>query len=179
MEENKKKINIYKIRDFLILLRRCLCAMCIGLIFGLAIKDFVYITVINGNSMNNTLKNKEIGLIINRFNKYGRGDIVVADITEPEGKSVSIIKRIIGMPGDYIQINDGYVYVNDEQIDEPYIPEEMNTKFMSKIMLGPGEYFLMGDNRNASYDSRLYGVVKYEQLRGELVFHIDPSSLIC
>lgn len=84
-----------------------------------------------------------------------RGDIVVF---HPPGRPTSespYIKRVIGMPGDTVEIRDQLVYVNGEQLDEPYINEPCGSSCRDNIwQLGANEYFVMGDNRNHSSDSR-------------------------
>jgi len=109
--------------------------------------------VVQGHSMEPTLSNGE-RLFVNKFIYYfrspERGEIVVLD---PPGDINAFIKRIIGLPGDEIEILDGKLYINNEPIEEDYINGEMYRDF------GPHEvaddkYFVLGDNRNYSSDSR-------------------------
>lgn len=126
---------------------------------------FSYFTIvqISGNSMNNTLHDREIYLGVNQ-NNYKRKDIVTVSITDPiTGLDKTIIKRIIGMPNDIIEIKNNKLYINGKLQKEDYIKEEMDT-FDIKYTLKEDEYFLLGDNRNNSYDSRCIGPVKKNQI---------------
>ena len=110
---------------------------------------------VEGSSMEPSLHNEQV-LIINKltytFGEPGRGDIIVftpPHITNPEN---DYIKRIIGLPGETVEIKNGLVYINDEPLDEPYISEPFNGS-MDKITVPQDEYFVLGDNRNNSDDS--------------------------
>ena len=83
-----------------------------------------------------------------------RGDIVITKY--PESRE-NFVKRIIALPGDTLEIDDGVLYINGIEIDEPYIKEEMETNY-SEIVIPEGYYFVMGDNRNNSKDSRSISV---------------------
>jgi signal peptidase I len=116
-----------------------------------------------------------------------RGDIVV--FVFPEDKSKDFIKRIIGTPGDTVEVHDKVVYVNGEPLKEPY------TRFadgsvidtfakqrdnLPPLKVPPGKYFAMGDNRDRSYDSRFWGFVDEDALIGKalfIYFSIDLSKL--
>jgi signal peptidase I len=109
-----------------------------------------------------------------------RGDIIVFD---PPGDDDQVddpllIKRLIGVPGDTIEIVDGQVYINGEPLDEPYIKEPCRTTSCrnSSWQLGANEYFMMGDNRNDSRDSRVFGPVERERIIGEAIIRYWPPA---
>jgi signal peptidase I len=85
------------------------------------------------------------------FHPPERGDIVV--LQDPGDPSIDLIKRVIGMPGDKLQIVDGAVYINDYRLDEPYITQTWHAS-LSPVLVPDGHYFVMGDNRDNSKDSR-------------------------
>ena len=102
-----------------------------------------------------------------------RGDIIVFKF--PEDESKDFIKRIIGLPGDVIRIEDKVVYVNGKRLDEPYTHHTKYTMEPIRDNYGPykvpeGEYFMMGDNREESYDARWWGPVKREKIIGKALF---------
>jgi len=92
-----------------------------------------------------------------------RGDIVV--FRYPPNPDEQYIKRVVGLPGDRIQISDGKVFVNDEILSEPYI--SVRTKSGGDWVVPEDSLFVMGDNRNNSSDSRVWGVVPFENLVGK------------
>lgn len=103
--------------------------------------------------------------------KIKRGDIVevFSDNKTP------IIKRIIGTPGDSIKIVDGIFYINGEKYNEPYVAyKDRSYETMNKeeIVLGNDEYYICGDNRNNSHDSRYYGPIKRDQICGVVIFDL-------
>lgn len=120
-------------------------------------------------------------LMINRIPLYYRdpkpGEIVVF---HESGKE--LIKRVIAVPGDLYDIKDGKVYINDKQLDEPYLYEQNSTfDFMMEEGLLPYEipedrYFVMGDNRNNSEDSRYYGLIHRDAIYAKSWFRIWPLN---
>ena len=92
----------------------------------------------------------------------------------------SYIKRIIGLPGDYIEIEKGKVFVNGELLDEKYVKgiNITNSYNLNKFVVPEGTYFLMGDNRLNSLDSRAFGCVPKEKLEGRVLFRISPFNKI-
>jgi signal peptidase I len=89
------------------------------------------------------------------FSEPERGDVVI--FKYPDDETQNYVKRIIGIPGDVIQIKEGHVYVNGEQLDEDYISEPMKVTDAEETYVVPeGHYFMMGDNRNYSLDSRYW-----------------------
>jgi len=136
----------------------------IGIICFIISNYFISICVIHGNSMYPTYKDKDI-VLENKFNKnYINGDIVVI-----KKDNLKIIKRIVGCPLDKLNIKDGYLYVNDVKYDELFI-EEVGT-LKENIVLKKDEYFVLGDNRNQSIDSRYeeIGIIKKKEIVGKII----------
>jgi signal peptidase I len=92
-----------------------------------------------------------------------RGDVIL--FTAKGGKQY--LKRLIGLPGETVEIRDGKVYINDEVLDEPYINEPAQGD-SPVFTVGTDEYFVLGDNRNNSSDSRAFGSVPSENIRGRV-----------
>lgn len=125
---------------------------------------------VDGASMNRTLEDGDI-LLLYKMAKIDRYDIVVLD---EEYDNEIIIKRIIGLPGETVEIKNGKIYINDEEIEDEY--GYGDTSDYDKITLGDDEYFILGDNRLISKDSRYFGPIKEDDLMGEVVFRIWPFS---
>jgi signal peptidase I len=107
---------------------------------------------------------------------YSSGDIV---IVHSPLQDIELIKRLIGKPGDTIELRDNRVYVNDKPLSEPYLPPNANsgaTRDQTRWTLGPDEYFIMGDNRSFSQDSRVFGPVKSENIVGRALVLYWPLS---
>jgi signal peptidase I len=111
-----------------------------------------------------------------RWAPYTRGDIVVFDPPETwsSGGGVPFIKRVIGLPGDKVQLRDGYVYVNGVKLDEPYLfqdsgvpqPTEASPGGASEWLVPDGELLVMGDHRENSADSRSFGPIEVKHVIG-------------
>lgn len=138
---------------------------------------FVQPVQVNGESMEPTLTDGEYLMASTAFkSKAGRGDLIIAWVKQtsdmPEDKIIDgklcIIKRIIGIPGDEVVINNNTVYVNGEKVDEPYIKEPMNMK-NSYYQLKEDEWFVMGDNRNNSLDSRAFGPIHTDEITSLII----------
>ena len=125
---------------------------------------------VDGASMNRTLEDGDI-LLLYKMAKIDRYDIVVLD---EEYDNEIIIKRIIGLPGETVEIKNNKIYINDEEIEDEYAYGD--TGDYEKITLADDEYFILGDNRLISKDSRYFGPIKESDLMGEVVFRIWPFS---
>ncbi|MEI7497814.1 MAG: signal peptidase I [Candidatus Falkowbacteria bacterium] len=123
---------------------------------------------VKGASMEPNFYDKEyliIDEISYRFNQPQRGDIVV--FRYPKDPQEYFIKRVIGLPGEKVQLKNGDIYITakgkteEVKLDEPYLPVDLKTYSLNEepVELGPSQYFFLGDNRNASKDSRYFGPV--------------------
>jgi len=108
--------------------------------------------------------------------KIDRGDIVV--FWYPNDPSKSYIKRVIGLPGDKVEIRNGIVRVNDQDLQETYLDPRLNASHPSKpaVYVSANYYFVMGDNRDNSSDSRIWGFVPKKYIYGKALFRYWPLS---
>lgn len=107
------------------------------------------------------------------FDDVERGDVVV--MRYPLDPRVDYIKRIIGLPGDRVTLAAGHLWVNGELVDEPYVAMIDRGSYLSQIV-GEGQYFVLGDNRPKSSDSREFGLVPADYLRGRVDLRLWPLS---
>ena len=96
-----------------------------------------------------------------------RGDAVVCELG-----GMRVIKRVIAFPGDRLKIEDGLVYINDILLVEPYLTSDTYTGGDMSCTMGENDYFVMGDNRGVSLDSRQEGCIRYEDIKGKVIFKI-------
>ena len=162
------------------LLREVAEVIVLAVILYVGISFAVQAVHVEGLSMYATLDNNDY-LIANKIDYKlhapQRGDIVI--LRPPTNNSTDFIKRIIGLPGERILIRSGYVYINGHKLDEPYLPEQWvnDTNWpdsASGTVLGSDEYFVMGDNRNRSQDSRFFGPISRDRIDGKAWFRIWP-----
>ena len=126
---------------------------------------------VNGQSMYDTLSGNEI-MLLYRIGEIERYDMVVADLIVDGKKDDTLIKRVYGLPGETIKCENGVIYINDHEIEDPYATNE--TSDFEAVTLGDDEYFLLGDNRSISLDSRIIGPVKEKDIEGRTDFVIFP-----
>ncbi len=137
------------------------------------IRTFIITPVrVDGDSMKNTLKNGDI-LLLYKLGSINRLDIIVLD---EEKDNEKIIKRVIGLPGETVAIKKGKIYINDKVIDDKYAYGE--TSDYDKVTLEDDEYFILGDNRLISKDSRYFGPIKKSEIKGKIVFRVFPFTKI-
>lgn len=124
-------------------------------------------------------------LIVSRahylFGTPERGDIVVFDSPADSEPEPLLIKRLIGLPGETVELREGVTFIDGQALEEPYVNEPCNLNNPSRCTglswtLGENEYFFMGDNRNNSNDSRAFGVVSRDLIIGEVIVRYFPFN---
>jgi signal peptidase I len=151
------------------------------LFISLAISAFIIIFIyqpvkVEGTSMMPSLEDQErifVNKFVYRLESIERGDVVV--FRYPRDPSKSYIKRVVGVAGDRIRIDGGQLYVNDEALDEDYVPPAYtDARSYPEIVVPPNSYFVLGDHRSMSNDSRDFGPVNQSYIYGKAVFGYWP-----
>jgi len=138
---------------------------------------FLYQPVkVEGTSMQPELLDQErifVNKFVYHFEEIHRGDIVV--FWYPKDPSKSFIKRVLGVPGDVVSIRDGQVYINGQRVEERYVPRGyQDADSYPPVRVREGHYYVLGDHRNASNDSRSWGLVPRKYIYGKAVFRYWP-----
>ena len=136
-------------------------------IFGLAVQRFlVGVVVVHGESMAPNFSHGQVCFVHKSPGGLGRGDVVIAF----DGQGLSI-KRLVGLPNECLVFRSGRVFVNGHALAEPYLQDRTRTYpvFQTRFTLGPDQYFVMGDNRGHSEDSRVYGQLKAKAILGRVM----------
>jgi signal peptidase I len=144
-----------------------------GVIVSISIPSLILVYVvqpvrIEGEAMSPHLKHGDRVFVSRRIGELKRGEIVI--FLYPHDTSKSYIKRIIGLPGETIEMRDGKVLINNNSIEEPYLdPQNLSHDTTEPRPIPAGHYFVMGDNRRNSSDSRYWGTVPKELIYGKLI----------
>lgn len=170
--ENKPMKNT--LRDLLVMM-----VIAVGVFVGL--RTTVQTFVIYGPSMQPSFWEQQrllVSKVVYRLHAPERGDVVV--FHPPHDPNDSYIKRIVGLPGEYVEMNDGQVFVHQPdgnviELDEPYIKEPARRDYTSDI-IREGEYFVLGDNRNNTNDSRNGWMVDGDAIIGKAWLSIWPPT---
>ena len=169
-------------------------SICVAVILALFVRTFVIqaFKIPTGSMENNLLIGDH--LLVNKFkfaptltglerailpiDPIRRGDIIV--FKYPEDPERDFIKRVIGLPGETLELRNKKVYIDDKPLDEPYVhfllpPDEEGSEFDVRVRYGPvtvpdGQYFMMGDNRDNSQDSRYWGFMPADYIKGKALF---------
>ena len=187
-------------RRYLTIFREVVETLLLALLIFLAVRSTVQNFKVEGDSMNPSLETGQY-IIVNKlayaqfdlgifdflpffnagddsthhlFGSPERGDVVVFE--SPTRADSDFIKRIIGVPGDRVEIHDGRVYINGEPLDEPYIAEKTICTGKCSLTVPEGEYFVLGDNRRSSSDSRQFGTIPEANIIGKAWFSYWPLS---
>jgi len=153
------------------------------LLFSIAISLFIILFVyqpvkVEGGSMEPSLHDQErifINKLAYRLEDIQRGDIVVFHY--PRDPSKSFIKRVVGLPGDRVRVFGGHVYLNGKLTPEPYVPEEyLDSRAFPEVKVPADTYYVLGDHRSMSDDSRDFGPVQRSFIYGKAVFGYWPME---
>jgi signal peptidase I len=150
----------------------------LAFIFAILINAFLMQpTLVDGWSMEPNLHDQQ-RLLVDKLSYHigtpQRGDVVVVNLP---GYPRPLIKRVIGVPGNIIAIRDGHVYINGTLLQEPYVGQ-WTTNVMAPKVVPPGEVFVLGDNRKASSDSRVFGTVPFDYIIGKAWLSYWPPETI-
>jgi len=153
--------------------------LAISILFAVILIVFIYQPVkVEGTSMMPSLTDQE-RIFINKFTyRFGIGNIERGDMVVfwfPLDKTKSYIKRVIGLPGDKVEIDNGVVIVNGKRLDETYVPDEYRDhNSYPEVQVKPNNYYVLGDHRSSSNDSRAWGMVERNYIYGKAVFVYWP-----
>ena len=153
--------------------------LCISVLISLFIILFVYQPVkVEGGSMEPGLEDQErifINKLAYRLENIERGDVIV--FRYPRDTRKNFIKRVIGLPGDRVRVTDGHVYLNGRLVPEPYVPEEyLDSRSYPEVRVPSDSYYVLGDHRSMSDDSRDFGPVPRSLIYGKAVFGYWPME---
>jgi signal peptidase I len=155
------------------------------LVISVAVSTFIIIFLyqpvrVEGTSMLPMLEDQDrlfVNKLAYRVGEIHRGDVVV--FLYPRDHEKSYIKRIIALPGDDLKIDHGVVYVNGDELKEKYVPRQYeDERSMTETVIPPNEYFVMGDHRSISSDSRDFGPVERELIYGKAAFVYWPMEQV-
>lgn len=155
----------------------------VSIVLAVLVILFLYQPVkVEGTSMMPSLVDQE-RIFINKFvYRFGIGDIQRGDLVVfwyPADPTKSYIKRVIGVPGDAVELNDGVVLVNGQALQEDYVLDEYRDRAsMAPLTVRADEYFVLGDHRSSSNDSRSWGAVPRTYIYGKAVFVYWPLEKI-
>lgn len=154
----------------------------IVIVISLLITNYVLQrNTVKGESMVPTLQDGDelfVEKVSRYFGKINRFDIITVDTKGLDPRPNHIIKRVVGLPGETVEIKDNQVYINGEVLEEPFLPEGVPTiphnPAFNKVVLAENEYYCLGDNRNNSNDSRSFGPVPQANIMGKLLIRFYP-----
>ena len=156
----------------------------LAIVFAFIITQFIKPTLVRGDSMYSTLEEGDY-LIINRmsykFKEPEHGDIIVfeSDLHQEDGTNKDLVKRVIGVAGDKVKIKDSKVYVNNKELNEPYIHNEITEGDIDTVV-PENSVFVLGDNREISLDSRYeeVGFINESDILGKVFVRLYPFNKI-
>lgn len=156
--------------------REWLVTILVAVVVSLLFQNYVFAQVkVEQHSMEESIHEGERLIenkFIYRFTKPKRGDIV---IIEPEGYDKRLIKRVIGLPGETVELKDGRVYIDGVPLEEPYAKGETHPRGdIYPFVVPEDSVFVLGDNREVSLDSRNLGAIPYSDIEGKAVLRIWP-----
>lgn len=151
-----------------------------AVLVALAIRTFIFEPVrVDGASMSDTLHDGEVMIVTKPEYVFGgnpqRNDVVICHY--PQRGATNFVKRVVGLPGDVVEIKDGYLYINNEQQPEEFLTHRPNYE-MPAYTVPEGKYFVLGDNRSNSNDSHLVGPLDRNMIVGHVRWVVFPFGQI-
>ncbi len=134
--------------------------------------------IVDGSSMIPNLVDNQILILYKLDKNYKRFDIVVAD-HKVNGTKEHLVKRVIGLPGEYVEYKDSKLYINKKEVKENFIDVETADFSLAKLgylEIPENYYFLVGDNRGDSSDSRILGLIPKDEIKGKVKFSLFPFN---
>lgn len=181
-EEEKKPLFTPKVKKEI---REWVVSLGVAIVAVLLIRSFLFTLIrVDGPSMQDTLLNNDrliVTVLDMKLNGPERFDVVILHYP---GKTDQYVKRVIGMPGETLEVKSGVLYINGEAIEEPFLSDSRTTRFdmpysdFGPIEIGEDEYFVMGDNRDNSNDSRNVGLITRDMFVGKVRYIIWPLDRI-
>ena len=157
-------------------IRKYLIAIIAALVVFLGLHVTIQSAMVLGSSMEPNFETGQrliVNKIIYKFDEVKRGDVVI--LHPPYDTNIDYIKRVIGLPGETVEIRNGLVYINGEPLSEPYISNPPHYT-MKKLEVPQEYYFVLGDNRNNSNDSHIWGPLPKDNIIGKVWLSIWPPS---
>lgn len=130
--------------------------------------------IVNGSSMEPTLLNKEILLLSKNNQNIERFDVVVLEINGER-----LVKRVVGLPGEHLKYINNHLYINNNMLEEQYLEKQTNNFNIDELGFSTipyNSYFVLGDNRTSSKDSRFFGMININQIIGKVKYRIFPIN---
>jgi signal peptidase I len=155
----------------------------LSVVLAIVLILFLYQPVkVEGTSMMPALEDQDRIFINNFVYRFGLGEIERLDTVVfrfPRDPSKSYIKRVIGLPGDSVEVRNGKVFLNGREMDESYVPREFRDGLtLGRVLVPEESYFVMGDHRSSSNDSRSWGPVHRRYIYGKAVFSYWPPTRV-
>jgi signal peptidase I len=149
----------------------------VAFILSIIIRNFVVDTrIVPTGSMLPTIQLQDrliVDRLLYQYDTINRGDIIVFQAPEAALEDKDLVKRVIGLPGETIQIKNGKVFINDKALNEPYIVSPPSYEY-GPVTVEPNSYFMLGDNRNASKDSHIWGFLPSDKILGRVWIRYWP-----
>lgn len=171
-EERIKKSPLRGATEFLLIF-----AVSLALVFGFVRPVVAAPVFIDSPSMVPSIRVHDhvlINKLADDFSTPDQGDIVLFD--DPAGGEIPLIKRTVGLPGETVELRAGRLFIDGEFVEEPYVNANAPATNFGPVKVAEGHYFVMGDNRGNSTDSRVFGAVPEEDVIGVALFRFWPPT---
>ena len=160
-------------KDYKKLIRIVLIICSLFIVVHYTMTSYFPLFQVYSDSMNTSLRDGDVIIAYRLFKKLNRKDVIIA---YSKSQNINVIKRIVALPGDTVTILNNDVQINGKKIHEPYATYKTSQKKIVTFTIPKGSYFIMGDNRNNSIDSRNYGPVPIDKILAKVVLMVYPGD---